>query len=41
VTARIFTDDHLELGETVTLRYAHEHVHLFDGAGNRIPAVGE
>ncbi len=41
VTARIFTDDHLELGETVTLGFSADHVHLFDGAGARIPAVGE
>lgn len=41
VTARIFTDDHLELGETVTLGFSAEHVHLFDSAGKRIPAVGE
>ncbi|MFD2649410.1 ABC transporter ATP-binding protein [Devosia albogilva] len=41
LTARIFTDDHLDLGETVTLAFAAEHLHLFDGAGKRIPAVGE
>jgi ABC-type sugar transport system ATPase subunit len=41
VTSRIFTDNHLELGETVTLSFASEHIHLFDSAGNRIPAVGE
>jgi len=41
VTARIFTDDHLDLGETVTLGFSAEHVHLFDGAGQRIPATGE
>ncbi len=41
LTARIFTDDHLDLGETVTLSFSAEHLHLFDGAGKRIPAVGE
>jgi len=41
VTARIFTDDHLELDETVTLGFSSEHVHPFDSAGDRIPAVGE
>ena len=41
VTARIFTDDHLSLGETVTLGFSTEHIHLFDSMGNRIPAVGE
>jgi len=41
VTARIFTDDHLELGERVTLGFAPGHVHLFDGKGLRIPAAGE
>ena len=41
LTARIFTDDHLDLGETVTLGFVPEHLHLFDGAGKRIPAVGE
>jgi ABC-type sugar transport system ATPase subunit len=41
VTARIFIDDHLALGETVTLGFSPAHVHLFDGAGARIPAAGE
>ncbi len=41
LTARIFTDDHLDLGETVTLAFEPGHLHLFDGAGKRIPAVGE
>jgi multiple sugar transport system ATP-binding protein len=41
VTARIFTDEHLALDESVTLSFTPEHVHLFDGAGNRIPAVGD
>ncbi len=41
VTARIFTDEHLALDETVILSFTPEHVHLFDGAGNRIPAVGD
>src|SRR5690606_33113280 len=30
LTARIFTDDHLDLGETVTLAFSPEHLHLFD-----------
>ena len=41
LTARIFTDDHIALGESVTLGFATEHVHLFDGLGARIPADGE
>jgi hypothetical protein len=41
VTARIFTDDHIALGETVTLGFTSDHVHLFDGTGARIPADGE
>ena len=41
VTARIFVDDHLDLGDTVSLGFASEHVHLFDGDGRRIPAAGE
>ncbi|WP_127753340.1 ABC transporter ATP-binding protein [Devosia sp. 1566] len=40
-TARIFTDEHLNLDEMVTLGFSLEHVHLFDGAQNRIPAAGE
>ena len=41
VTARIFTDDHVELGTSVTLGFSAEHVHLFDGTGKRIPVAGE
>jgi ABC-type sugar transport system ATPase subunit len=41
VTARIFTDDHLDVGKSVTLGFSAEHVHLFDSAGKRIPALGE
>src|SRR5690606_31337399 len=41
ITARIFTDDHLDVDKTGTLSFSDEHVHLFDGAGKRIPAVGE
>jgi ABC-type sugar transport system ATPase subunit len=41
LTARIFTDDHIALDEVVTLGFANEHIHLFDGAGNRIAADGE
>jgi len=39
VTARIFTDDHVELGENVTLGFTAEHVHLFDSTGKRIPGT--
>jgi ABC-type sugar transport system ATPase subunit len=41
VTARIFTDDHLDLSQVVTLGFSAEHVHLFDSTGKRIPALGE
>jgi ABC-type sugar transport system ATPase subunit len=41
VTARIFTDDHIDLGTDVSLSFAPEHVHLFDGTGARIAADGE
>jgi ABC-type sugar transport system ATPase subunit len=41
VTARIFTDDHIELGTDVSLSFTPEHVHLFDGNGARIAADGE
>ena len=41
VTARIFTDDHLDLSKVVTLGFSTEHVHLFDSTGKRIPALGE
>ncbi len=41
VTARIFTDDHLDVTDMVTLGFAAEHVHLFDTTGKRIPAAGE
>jgi ABC-type sugar transport system ATPase subunit len=41
VTARIFTDDHIALGEAVTLGFTPAHVHLFDSTGARIPADAE
>jgi ABC-type sugar transport system ATPase subunit len=41
VTARIFTDDHLQLSDTVTFSFSAEHVHLFDSTGSRIPVDGE
>ena len=41
VTARIFTDDHLDLGDTVALGFMPEHVHLFDSTGARIPGANE
>ncbi|HEV7292233.1 MAG TPA: ABC transporter ATP-binding protein [Devosia sp.] len=41
VTARIFIDDHLDIGKSVQLGFDSQHVHLFDSTGHRIPAVGE
>jgi hypothetical protein len=41
VTARIFTDDHVELDTAVTLSFSPAHVHLFDSTGLRIPIDGE
>ena len=41
VTARIFTDDHLDVADQVSLSFSIEHVHLFDSLGKRIPAAGE
>ncbi|MGN6682613.1 MAG: ABC transporter ATP-binding protein [Devosia sp.] len=41
VTARIFTDDHVEVGDTVRFGFSTTHVTLFDGTGKRIPADGE
>ena len=41
VTARIFTDDHLDVADHVSLSFSAEHVHLFDHAGRRIPTAGE
>jgi multiple sugar transport system ATP-binding protein len=41
VTARIFTDDHLDVADQVSLGFSVEHVHLFDSTGKRIPAAGE
>jgi multiple sugar transport system ATP-binding protein len=41
VTARIFTDEHLDVADMVALGFAAEHVHLFDATGKRIPAAGE
>jgi ABC-type sugar transport system ATPase subunit len=41
ITARIFTDDHVETTEAVRLGFDTAHVTLFDAAGNRIPADGE
>lgn len=40
-TARIFTDEHLDLSESVGLGFAPEHIHLFDGSGARIPTDAE
>jgi ABC-type sugar transport system ATPase subunit len=41
VTARIFTDDHVDADESVRFGFAPEHVTLFDAGSNRIPADGE
>jgi ABC-type sugar transport system ATPase subunit len=41
ITARIFTDDHVEVGGEVNLGFSADHVHLFDSTGARIPADGE
>ena len=41
VTARIFTDDHVETGEMVAFTFSGNHATLFDADGNRIPADGE
>jgi ABC-type sugar transport system ATPase subunit len=41
VTARIFTDEHVEVGESVRFGFSTEHVTLFDGEGKRIPRDGE
>ena len=37
VTARIFTDEPLGLGEAVRLAFAPRHVHLFGAGGQRLP----
>ncbi len=41
VTARIFTDEHVDAGEQVSLGFSSDHISLFDSDGNRIPADGE
>ena len=41
VTARIFTDGHVDAPEAVAFAFSHEHVSLFDDEGRRIPADGE
>jgi len=41
VTARIFTDNDIVLGDTVSFGFSPEHIHLFDNNGNRIPGIGE
>jgi ABC-type sugar transport system ATPase subunit len=41
VTARIFTDEHLAVGDRPAFGFTATHVHLFDAAGNRLPADGE
>lgn len=41
VTARVFTDDHVEVRDTVRLAFSAEYVTLFDGDGKRIPPDGE
>lgn len=41
VTARIFTDDHLEVAGAVRFGFEAEHATLFDGDGKRIAIEGE
>jgi ABC-type sugar transport system ATPase subunit len=41
VTARIFTDDHVDAADMVSVTFAPQHIHLFDAAGLRIPVDGE
>jgi multiple sugar transport system ATP-binding protein len=41
VTARIFTDAEITLGDTVSFGFAAEHIHLFDSEDKRIPGAGE
>lgn len=41
VTARLFTDDHVDVGEHVTASFEPQHMHLFDSTGARIPMDGE
>ncbi|HVY51041.1 MAG TPA: ABC transporter ATP-binding protein [Devosia sp.] len=41
VTARIFTDEHVDAGEVVRLGFSSDHVTFFDGEGSRIPQDGE
>lgn len=41
ITVRLFTDDVVKLDKDVTLSFSLDHVHLFDGNGLRIPAMGE
>lgn len=40
-TARIFTDDAMDLEGEVTLGFASQHVHLFDSEGIRLPLDDE
>jgi multiple sugar transport system ATP-binding protein len=41
VTARIFTDDHVDAAEMVSVTFFAHHAHLFDADGHRIPGDGE
>jgi ABC-type sugar transport system ATPase subunit len=41
VTARLFTDEHVSVGDMVGFTFSPGHVALFDADGNRIPADGE
>ncbi|AKR55630.1 ABC transporter [Devosia sp. H5989] len=41
VTARIFTDDEISVGENVTFSFQPQHAHLFDAGGARIPLDNE
>jgi ABC-type sugar transport system ATPase subunit len=41
ITARLFTDEHVPVGEDVRFGFSEHHVTLFDADGRRIPADGE
>jgi multiple sugar transport system ATP-binding protein len=41
VTARIFTDDHVDAADMVSVTFSAHHAHLFDADGHRIPGDGE
>jgi ABC-type sugar transport system ATPase subunit len=41
ITARLFTDEHVSVGEDVRFGFSTQHVTLFAAEGRRIPADGE